>query len=68
MRHTFTIAHGSRDDIDGFIVELQDGQFSGFCESTPIPYYGVTCEGMQAELEKHRDKIENYELKNPADF
>ena len=21
MRHTFTIAHGSRDDIDAFIVE-----------------------------------------------
>ena len=37
MRHTFTIAHGSRDDIDAFIVELQDGEYSGYGEATPIP-------------------------------
>jgi L-Ala-D/L-Glu epimerase len=68
MRHTFTIAHGSRDEIDGFIVELQEGRYHGFGESTPIPYYGVTCEGMQATLEAHREIIENYDLQSPEDF
>lgn len=68
MRHTFTIAHGSRDDIDAFIVELQDGEHSGYGEATPIPYYGVTAEGMRDKLAEYQSLIENYDLQNPEDF
>jgi L-alanine-DL-glutamate epimerase-like enolase superfamily enzyme len=68
MRHTFTIAHGSRDDIDAFIVELQDGEHHGFGEATPIPYYGVTAENMRDKLTEYQAVIENYSLQNPADF
>ncbi len=68
MRHTFTIAHGSRDDIDAFIVELQEGEFSGFGEATPIPYYGVTAESMQQRLTDLKGIIENYPLEKPEDF
>lgn len=68
MRHTFTIAHGSRDDIDAFIVELQDGEYSGFGEATPIPYYGVTAEGMRDKLTELQAIIENHDLQSPQDF
>jgi L-Ala-D/L-Glu epimerase len=68
MRHTFTIAHGSRDDIDAFIVELQDGELSGWGEATPIPYYGVTAEGMRDKLAEYQAIIEKYNYENPADF
>ena len=65
---TFTIAHGSRDDFDAFIVELQDGRYTGYGEATPIPYYGITAEGMRDLLEKYRTEIENYNLQSPEDF
>ncbi|MCU0326659.1 MAG: dipeptide epimerase [Spirosomaceae bacterium] len=68
MRHTFTIAHGSRDDIDAFIVELQDGEHRGFGEATPIPYYGVTAEGMRDKLSEYQQIIEAHDLQNPEDF
>jgi L-Ala-D/L-Glu epimerase len=68
MRHTFTIAHGSRDEIDAFVVELQDGELSGFGEATPIPYYGVTAEGMRDKLLSIKDLIENYDLTSPEQF
>jgi len=68
MRHTFTIAHGSRNDIDAFIVELQDGDLSGYGEATPIPYYGVTAEGMRDKLTEYQELIESYELNSPEDF
>ena len=68
MRHTFTIAHGSRDEIDAFIVELQDGDFRGFGEATPIPYYGVTAEGMRDKLLGIQTLIENYDLQSPEQF
>jgi L-Ala-D/L-Glu epimerase len=68
MRHTFTIAHGSRDDADAFIVELVDGAFSGFGEATPIPYYGVTAEKMQDDLLEIKDLIEKHDLQSPEKF
>ncbi len=68
MRHTFTIAHGSRDDIDAFIVELHANGVSGFGEATPIPYYGVTAESMRDKLSSLADIIENYPLDNPEGF
>ena len=42
LRHTFTITHESRDVQPTLIVELQDGNFSGFGEATETPYYGVS--------------------------
>jgi L-Ala-D/L-Glu epimerase len=68
MRHTFTIAHGSRDQIDGFIVALSDGTHTGYGEATPIPYYGISAELMQSQIEQIRPFIKNHKLMHPAAF
>jgi L-alanine-DL-glutamate epimerase-like enolase superfamily enzyme len=58
LRHTFTIAHDSRDVQPTLIVELRDGAFSGFGEATANPYYGATVEKMIQSLEEVRPIIE----------
>ena len=68
LNHTFTIAHDSRDVQPTLIVELQNGNISGFGEATATRYYGITIDGMVAALETLRDRIEAYPLQNPADF
>ncbi len=68
LRHTFTIAHDSRDVQPTLIVELQDGDFSGFGEATSNQYYGISIQSMTHALENIRSLIENYDLKQPADF
>ncbi|MCF2445808.1 dipeptide epimerase [Dyadobacter sp. CY345] len=65
LKHTFTIAHDSRDVQPTLIVELRDGDFRGFGEATSNPYYGVTIEKMIASLESIRAIIEADELASP---
>ena len=68
LRHTFTIAHDSRDVQPTLIVELRDGNMSGFGEATANNYYGVSIESMIQSLNTIRSLIENYELESPEDF
>ncbi len=68
LRHTFTIAHDSRDVQPTLIVELRDGEFRGFGEATSNKYYGITIGGMIAALEEIRDHIEHYDLQSPEAF
>lgn len=68
LKHTFTITHESRDVQPTLIVELRDGDFSGFGEATETPYYGVTIDGMLTQLAAIKPKIEAYELVNPKEF
>ena len=68
LNHTFTIAHDSRDVQPTLIVELRDGEYRGFGEATATRYYGITIEGMIAELEAIRDRIESYSLNDPESF
>jgi len=68
LRHTFTIAHDSRDVQPTLVVELRDGAASGFGEATSNKYYGITIEGMVEALENIRERIENYDLQSPEDF
>jgi L-Ala-D/L-Glu epimerase len=68
LRHTFTITHESRDIQPTLIVELRDGDYSGFGEATETPYYGVTIEKMVTQLHSIKAKIESYQLVNPAEF
>lgn len=53
LKHTFTIAHQSRDVQDTLIVKLvaENGLY-GLGESTTNPYYGMTLENMQDCLTK----------------
>jgi L-alanine-DL-glutamate epimerase-like enolase superfamily enzyme len=68
LKHTFTIAHDSRDVQETLIVELQQGEYRGYGEATANPYYGVTIEGIIDILEALRPKIEAYELNSPSGF
>ena len=68
LTHTFTIAHDSRDVQPTLIVELRDGDYQGFGEATATRYYAITIDGMVAELEAMRGRIERYELTNPELF
>ncbi|GGF48863.1 dipeptide epimerase [Echinicola rosea] len=58
LKHTFTIAHQSRDVQETLIVRLTDGEHYGLGESTTNPFYGMTVENMTAALEKARPIVE----------
>lgn len=68
LRHTFRIAHGSRDVQPSMIVELSDGVHSGFGEATATSYYGLTLEEMVTTLEQFRPIIESTILETPELF
>ena len=68
LRHTFTIAHDSRDVQPTLIVELLDGQYRGYGEATATTYYGVTIDSMVAALEALRVRIEAADLTSPEAF
>ncbi|MFN4145760.1 MAG: dipeptide epimerase [Runella sp.] len=68
LKHTFTIAHDSRDVQQTLIVELREGDFRGFGEATANKYYGITIDSMVAALENIRLLIENHTLSSPEDF
>lgn len=58
LRHTFTIAHDSRDVQETLVVELRDGDLSGLGEATANPYYGITVDRMMTDLGQARLLIE----------
>ena len=58
LRHTFTIAHDSRDVQETLIVELRDGELSGFGEATANNYYGITIDRMITDLGSASPQIE----------
>ncbi len=64
LKHTFTIAHDSRDIQPSLIVELAytlpDGRvIRGFGEATSNKYYGITLDSMIADLSAIRPLIES---------
>ena len=65
LRHTFTISRESVDVQRTLIVELSDGQHSGYGEATANTYYGMTVEKMQQALEQVRGVIEAQETIEP---
>jgi L-Ala-D/L-Glu epimerase len=68
LRHTFTIAHDSRQVQPTLIVELRDGTHRGFGEATSNKYYGITIDSMVQALEAVRPLIEQEDLTDVSDF
>ncbi len=64
LKHTFTIAHDSRDVQPTLLVELRDDAsgLSGFGEATATNYYGITIDGMVAALQTVNDWVEAIDL------
>lgn len=67
-KYPFRIAHGVRLETQTFIVELSDGKFTGFGEATPVPYYGITTEVMDKEIQENKEIIEGIIWENPAKY
>ena len=68
LKHTFTISRESHDFQDSLIACLTLNGKTGYGESTSNPYYKITFESMQAEIEAIQEKIEAFELTNPIHF
>jgi L-alanine-DL-glutamate epimerase-like enolase superfamily enzyme len=68
LKHTFTIAHQSRDVQDTLIVTLEGDGMYGLGESTTNPFYGMTIENMSACLEEFRPVVEKHNWKTPEDL
>lgn len=68
LKHTFTISRKSIDFQPSLIVELQEGDFSGFGEATSNPYYNITIEILQRDIEQIRTLIEATSNETPDEF
>ncbi len=68
LKHTFTIAHQSRDIQDTLIVKLEEEGFYGLGESTTNPFYGIDIENMTECLEKFRPVVEKSDWETPENL
>ncbi|MCF0072609.1 dipeptide epimerase [Dyadobacter sp. CY261] len=68
LKHTFTIAHDSRDVQQTLIVELNDGSHSGFGEATSNPYYGITIDNMIGALETVKKVVEQGDYRSAEEL
>lgn len=50
LKDTFRISHHSRDVQRTLIVELSDGEFTGYGEAAATSYYNVTVEGISEAI------------------
>jgi len=68
LKHTFRISRKSIDFQPSVIIELQEDGFSGFGEATSNPYYNITIDIIQNDIELIRDIIENTSNETPEEF
>lgn len=68
LKHTFRISRKSIDFQPSLIVELQEDGFSGYGEATSNPYYNITVEILQNDIEKIRDILEAVSDETPEEF
>ena len=68
LKHTFNISRESHDTQDTLIACLSLDGHTGYGESTSNPYYRITFESMNEEIEKIRPEIEAYDFQEPYDF
>ena len=68
LKHTFSISRVSYNEQPTLIVELKDGNISGFGEATSNPYYHITIQKMMDDLTKMKTIIENTKNLSPEEF
>ena len=67
LRHAFTISVGSISVQRNLLVELSDGDFTGYGEgASGSAFTAFTAAGMRADLEAARARIESERLDDPA--
>jgi L-alanine-DL-glutamate epimerase-like enolase superfamily enzyme len=68
LKHTFTISRESHDTQPSLVVELQADGISGYGEATSNPYYNITLESMQQQLENIKPKLRELPVCSPDIF
>jgi len=68
LKHTFTISRQSFNEKPTMIVELKDGEFSGYGEASENPYYHKTIENMVSDLISCKKIIESTLDETPENF
>ncbi len=68
LKHTFSISRESHDFQDSLIVSLDLNWATGYGEATANPYYGITYESMEREIEAIQAEIESYNFTTPEKF
>jgi len=68
LQHTFRISRQSFDSKTVLILELKDGDFSGFGEASENPYYNQTVDNMIHDLSSVRNEIELDLNEGPEDY
>ncbi len=68
LKHTFSISRESYDFQDSMIVSLSLNDKTGYGEATSNPYYEITYESMEKEIEAIKTEIEPYDFTTPEMF
>ena len=68
LKHTFTISRKSIETQPSLIVELKDGEYSGFGEATANPYYNISVSKLMKDIESLRPIIETANDEEPEQF
>ncbi len=68
LKHTFSISRESYDFQDSMIVSLSLNDKTGYGEATSNPYYGITYESMEKEIEAIKTEIEPFDFTTPEMF
>ena len=68
LLHPFTISRETIDVQSSVIVELTDGEFSGYGEATTNRYYGATKERLRELLESFSKTVEQATWDDPAEL
>ena len=68
LKHRFTISRQSFDTKKTLIVELKDGNLSGYGEASENPYYQKTMDVMVQDLLNCKEAVELDLDENPEEF
>ncbi|SHH24042.1 dipeptide epimerase [Flavobacterium defluvii] len=68
LKHTFRISRKTIDFQPSLIVELEENGISGYGEATSNPYYNITIEILQNDIEQIRALIEETSNETPEEF
>lgn len=68
LKHTFTISRESHDFQDSLIVCLSKDGITGYGESTSNPYYNITQDSLENEINEVRNELEQHDFIDPENF
>ncbi len=68
LKNTFRISQTSRDFQPALIVELSDGEYTGYGEAAATSYYGVTVERMAEKIMSLENLVLEHLHKTPEEL